>query len=1155
MTRIAGYGNGIAAIGCGDDYLIRTFYGAIDELTIYDRALTRPEIQAIFAAGSAGKCTTSASFPTIVLQPTNQTIIVGDQVDFTATATSFGPESYQWAFEGATIEGATNSSLQLANVQTNQEGAYSVTVTNIFGPATSSNAVLTVLPTPPCVPAPQGLVSWWRGQDNTIDRISGNNGSLEYGTSYGPGKVGEGFAIAGMVSGVWLGSPTNLELQSFTIECWIRRADASLSTLDGSGSGYVFAFGEGGYGFGVFDNGELFLSQIGGDVLYSRILVSDTNFHHVAVTDSGTNAAFYLDGAAFPAGAFTGDFTFSASAILGARGDTVENSFYGILDEVSIYNRPLSPSEISGIYGARAAGKCVSLIPAIVTEPPSQTVDAYYPVSFGVAADGPLPLVYQWTFDGTNIDGATNSSLSFDAVVPAQAGTYDVIVGTSPNAAISSNAVLTVTVTNTPPPVILSEPASHIGVADDYTTFTVVAQSQAPVPTYYQWSWDATNLTGATNSELVISNLTLANAGTYAVQVSNPYYTTNSQPVVLTMIPAPTGTNRIVANLDQNDLNRAMQAGGSVTFVNTGTLTFTAPLLATKDVVIDGSNAMTLSGGNGSSMFAVSSGVHVALRNMTVMDGVGGLGGAISNGGTLAVSNVTFLANTAVSNGGAIYNIGDVALTSVTFSSNEANPELYWVVYGGLVPGRNDVFGGALFSGDGTAFLTNVVFADNTALGSEFGTSGYGGALFIGGGTVNIQNVSFTGNVAQGGPEPDADGYGGAICCLGGTVNGSGLHCTNNAGLCGAFDTSGDGGFGAPVSGAGIGEGGAVYLANCTAALSNGWFVGNYVNCSPAYNVPQAEPEGGAVYNAGLAVVSGFGFVGNSSGGCNGVDGRTLSGDTDTAQAGGPGAGGVGGAVYNVGVLTMTNCTLTENGVSAGTGGPGNTCYACTPVVTGPTGPPGNALGGALANFGTVVLANDSFVNNTASGQGTNFAEIYSVSDIQFEGTSDSGSDSYIVTNASAPFLALEPHGQIVAAGSTVTLEAVAVGFPSPTYQWVWNGTNLYSATEPTLVLTNAQPGQSGTYWVDATNSSGSETSAPVVVTILSAPIALTGSNLGSAGFSVDGVGIPGMNFIIEASTNLMNWQSLWTNPSPFTFVDTNAATGAGRFYRAVEEQ
>ncbi len=113
-----------------------------------------------------------------------------------------------------------------------------------------------------------------------------------------------------------------------------------------------------------------------------------------------------------------------------------------------------------------------------------------------------------------------------------------------------------------PAPSILTQPASHIGVVDDYTTFTVSAQSQAPVPMYYQWSRDGTNMAGATKSELVLSSLTLASAGTYAVQVSNPFFATNSQTAVLTMIPAPAGTNRIVANLDPNELTRAVQAGG-----------------------------------------------------------------------------------------------------------------------------------------------------------------------------------------------------------------------------------------------------------------------------------------------------------------------------------------------------------------------------------------------------------------------------------------------------------------------------------------------------------------------------------------------------------------------------------------------------------------
>jgi len=51
---------------------------------------------------------------------------------------------------------------------------------------------------------------------------------------------------------------------------------------------------------------------------------------------------------------------------------------------------------------------------------------------------------------------------------------------------------------------------------------------------------------------------------------------------------------------------------------------------------------------------------------------------------------------------------------------------------------------------------------------------------------------------------------------------------------------------------------------------------------------------------------------------------------------------------------------------------------------------------------------------------------------------------------------------------------------------------------------------------------------------------------------NVGGAGLQGGSFIIESSTNLVNWQPLQTNPGPFTFTDTNAASYSARFYRAV---
>ena len=58
--------------------------------------------------------------------------------------------------------------------------------------------------------------------------------------------------------------------------------------------------------------------------------------------------------------------------------------------------------------------------------------------------------------------------------------------------------------------------------------------------------------------------------------------------------------------------------------------------------------------------------------------------------------------------------------------------------------------------------------------------------------------------------------------------------------------------------------------------------------------------------------------------------------------------------------------------------------------------------------------------------------------------------------------------------------------------------------------------------------------------------------SLGTAGFNVSGAGIAGLKFVIEVSTNLVDWQPVETNLSPFTFVDTNAPASPFRFYRAV---
>lgn len=70
-----------------------------------------------------------------------------------------------------------------------------------------------------------------------------------------------------------------------------------------------------------------------------------------------------------------------------------------------------------------------------------------------------------------------------------------------------------------------------------------------------------------------------------------------------------------------------------------------------------------------------------------------------------------------------------------------------------------------------------------------------------------------------------------------------------------------------------------------------------------------------------------------------------------------------------------------------------------------------------------------------------------------------------------------------------------------------------------------------------------------VIFTTTAAGISISGQN-STNGFMLGLSGVPGTNYVIEASTNLFNWVPLVTNSSPFQFTDTNRTGFCYRFYR-----
>ncbi len=120
---------------------------------------------AVFADTVAGSNT---NLPFITQQPQSLTVTQGQTVMFTVTATGESPLSYQWLFNSALIENATNLSLVISNVMETFAGSYAVIVSNGVGSVRSGDAILALAPLdPPLIHCPGNISVPWNGSNGT----------------------------------------------------------------------------------------------------------------------------------------------------------------------------------------------------------------------------------------------------------------------------------------------------------------------------------------------------------------------------------------------------------------------------------------------------------------------------------------------------------------------------------------------------------------------------------------------------------------------------------------------------------------------------------------------------------------------------------------------------------------------------------------------------------------------------------------------------------------------------------------------------------------------------------------------------------------------------------------------------------------------------
>jgi uncharacterized repeat protein (TIGR01451 family) len=124
--------------------------------------------------------------------------------------------------------------------------------------------------------------------------------------------------------------------------------------------------------------------------------------------------------------------------------------------------------------------------------------------------------------------------------------------------------------------------------------------------------------------------------------------------------------------------------------------------------------------------------------------------------------------------------------------------------------------------------------------------------------------------------------------------------------------------------------------------------------------------------------------------------------------------------------------------------------------------------------------------------------------------------------------------------------------------QVLWNVTNLLNGAGAQLTLT-VQLNSGGllinyaiaTATTPDPNSDDNSTYI-YVTSLVPAPAVLSGASVINGIFNLTVAGTPGLNYTVQASTNLVNWTSIYTTNSPFTFTDPNASNYPTRFYRTV---
>jgi hypothetical protein len=489
--------------------------------------------------------------PRISVQPQSAAVLFGQTASFDVSAVGATPLSFQWQFDGTNINNATNSALTLPSVTFNEAGSYSVTVSNSVGATNSSNAVLTVTTggfqvfqfSEPISGSFAMSVKDLNGTSNASGTVSLSFNNL-FETIY-LDPTNDTLRQVGTIS--YTPSDTNLSFEdtqtniitttnafpnppTYTTNVYSGNAavnlapsgdvlsfDTSLQRLTWNPELSVYTLNAGLSAFPIIGSYSLITGGQTYSGTFSFTLTPDDAYTFETVAAINYPSSIQLSDLGEDGSAFSSPGIIAEAAA--SNGFAMELSADGQVFDWS--SSPVTAANVTNV---------LSQPPLITSQPQPVVVIANNSASFAVTATGTPPLGYQWSFNGSNILGANESTLTIFNVVQTNLGTYSVLVSNAIASTNSSSATLSMYP-------YLTTPFTGLVTDWGYTnTLSVGAWGTGPLT--YQWFDNGTAINGATNQELILTGIQFSNAGLYSVVVSNTYGNVTNTPEQVVVNPS-----------------------------------------------------------------------------------------------------------------------------------------------------------------------------------------------------------------------------------------------------------------------------------------------------------------------------------------------------------------------------------------------------------------------------------------------------------------------------------------------------------------------------------------------------------------------------------------------------------------------------------------